>query len=170
MKTCGRCKETKSFEEFSKCSGKADGYQARCKSCAKEVYWEKRDESIIEKRAYNQKNRDSINAKNKIYRKENPEKTRARRLKYMYNLTTDEYNDMLEAQDHVCAICSGVNSSTGYPLFVDHDHACCPGGRSCGKCVRGLLCNDCNFAIGALRDNPANFDKAKQYILDFRKS
>lgn len=39
-------------------------------------------------------------------------------------------------------------------LAVDHDHACCPGHYSCGKCVRGLLCQDCNIAAGKLRDDP----------------
>lgn len=167
-KTCGRCGRDKSVEDFSKSSVKSDGRQSRCKQCAKEVYWENRDDSIIKKRQYNKENREDINAKGKIYRKQNPEKTRARRLKYMYNITIDQYNKMLEAQNHVCAICFGKNDNTGYPLFVDHDHSCCPGGRSCGKCVRGLLCNDCNFAIGAFKDNPDNFDKAKEYILEFR--
>ena len=36
-------------------------------------------------------------------------------------------------------------------LSVDHDHACCPtGGRSCGKCARGLLCVRCNSCLGWL--------------------
>jgi hypothetical protein len=36
---------------------------------------------------------------------------------------------------------------------VDHDHECCPAGRSCGKCVRGVICRRCNIAIGYLRDD-----------------
>lgn len=33
MKTCSRCKETKSFSEFSRHRGRADGHQAYCKQC-----------------------------------------------------------------------------------------------------------------------------------------
>lgn len=45
-----------------------------------------------------------------------------------------------------CAACG----SSG-PLHVDHDHSCCPAGRSCGRCVRGYLCQDCNAAEGFLK-------------------
>lgn len=169
MKKCGRCKETKDFDSFSKSSGSKDGYQTRCRQCAKEAYWEKRDELIIKKREYNDANRDSINAKNKVYREDCPEKNKSRKLKYYYNITLEQYNNMLEEQDHACAICGGTNKN-GKVLAVDHDHACCPGGRSCGSCVRGLLCNDCNLSIGRMDDDPTRLDKAKQYILDFRKS
>jgi len=33
-------------------------------------------------------------------------------------------------------------------IFVDHNHACCPEKRSCGKCRRGLLCLRCNIGLG----------------------
>jgi hypothetical protein len=49
----------------------------------------------------------------------------------------------------VCEVCG-----TTERLTVDHDHACCPGPRSCGKCVRGRLCGACNTALGSLRDDP----------------
>lgn len=39
-------------------------------------------------------------------------------------------------------------------LVVDHNHACCPGSTSCGECVRGILCIQCNSALGMLKDSP----------------
>lgn len=45
-----------------------------------------------------------------------------------------------------CAACGSLDD-----LKVDHDHACCPAGRSCGKCVRGYLCHECNTAEGLLK-------------------
>lgn len=37
-------------------------------------------------------------------------------------------------------------------LVVDHDHECCSGSYSCGKCVRGFLCASCNMALGQVGD------------------
>lgn len=45
----------------------------------------------------------------------------------------------------------------GQPLdhaAIDHDHKCCPGKRSCGQCVRGLLCNRCNLLLGMVESEP----------------
>jgi Recombination endonuclease VII len=38
-------------------------------------------------------------------------------------------------------------------LVIDHDHECCPGERSCGRCIRGLLCSNCNVALGLTQHN-----------------
>jgi hypothetical protein len=47
------------------------------------------------------------------------------------------------------------------PFCVDHDHTCCPGEYTCGKCVRGLLCDDCNKK---LHDSPAWHFRAIEYL------
>ena len=47
---------------------------------------------------------------------------------------------------------------------VDHDHTCCPAGRSCGSCVRGILCRKCNVAIGYLKDDAGYAEAAARYL------
>lgn len=86
-------------------------------------------------------------------------RTRQRR----YGFTAEQYAELLEAQGGGCAICGETNQS-GRSLAIDHDHACCPDQNSCGKCVRGLLCDGCNLGIGKLRDNPNLLRKAAIYI------
>lgn len=57
---------------------------------------------------------------------------------------------LLEIQGYACAMCYEPFEA-GQPIFIDHDHACCPGEkRSCGRCVRGLLDLSCNTALGVI--------------------
>ena len=39
---------------------------------------------------------------------------------------------------------------SNHDFVIDHDHACCNGSRSCGQCVRGILCGRCNMSLGHL--------------------
>lgn len=68
-------------------------------------------------------------------------KTHQRRmdLKRKYGLSLQDYDDLLESQDGLCAICKRPPVE-GRNLAVDHDH-------STGV-IRGLLCHNCNVAIG----------------------
>jgi hypothetical protein len=66
-------------------------------------------------------------------------------LRYRYNLSASGYTRLLASQSGGCAIC-GIKPGSKR-LAVDHDHACCPGRRSCGGCIRGLLCKRCNFYL-----------------------
>jgi hypothetical protein len=43
---------------------------------------------------------------------------------------------------------------------VSNDIAC----ADCGKCIRGLLCVNCNLALGQLKDDPALLRKAADYL------
>jgi hypothetical protein len=71
---------------------------------------------------------------------------------------------ILETQQGKCAICNkGIGVST---LVVDHDHACCPGARSCGDCVRGLLCKKCNLGLGAFGDDTEALMNAARYLAE----
>ena len=87
---------------------------------------------------------------------------RRTRLEKIYGITHDQYDAMLEAQGGACAICGRV--SGGAFLSIDHDHGCCPGGGSCGECIRGLLCGACNRGIGYLGDDAQRLRMAIAYL------
>jgi hypothetical protein len=70
-----------------------------------------------------------------------------------HGLTPESYQDLLASQGGVCASCAREtpDSSGRIKMFpVDHDHSCCPGEYSCGKCIRGLICVACNTTAGVL--------------------
>lgn len=76
-------------------------------------------------------------------------------LRSTYGITPQTYAEMLFLQGGVCKICSGVNPS-GKELCVDHDHKT--------GAVRGLLCSNCNTAIGLLREDPELLARAAEYL------
>lgn len=87
----------------------------------------------------------------------------ARRRKY--GLTTEAFAQLLEEQAGVCAICRQLPSAgTGDRWYVDHDHACCPGTKTCGECVRGILCLDCNIGIARFADDWVVLRLASEYL------
>ena len=80
---------------------------------------------------------------------------RASTLRWGYNITPEDYNALVKAQDSKCAICGKQEER----LVIDHDHSCCPyRTRGCGKCIRGLLCDHCNKRLGM-------FEKDSQFFL-----
>lgn len=88
----------------------------------------------------------------------------------MYGISLATYDALVSKQNGLCALCGqperSVHPKSGTPfeLSVDHDRRCCPGKKSCGKCVRGLLCNRCNRTIGGFRDDPLLLAAALTYL------
>ena len=85
-----------------------------------------------------------------IYYQRTKGRNQDKELLQRYNLTPERFLEIAMGQDFVCAICRRLQSCVDRKwkeLAVDHDHTCCPG-NSCGKCVRGLLCDACNLALG----------------------
>lgn len=93
---------------------------------------------------------------------------RRRRLesfrKYRTGLTDETFAELLAAQRGLCAICGTQDPGGQGTWHVDHDHACCPGARSCGKCIRGLLCSSCNMALGLFHDDTERLLSALRYL------
>lgn len=88
------------------------------------------------------------------YKRDNPRKVLAYRLK-QFGLTIEQYDALLEEQDDRCAIC--VSPYPGQRNWhVDHDH-------NIGK-VRGLLCSACNTGLGHFQDDPARMRAAIAYL------
>ncbi|MGW3992195.1 endonuclease VII domain-containing protein [Amycolatopsis sp. NPDC004772] len=98
-------------------------------------------------------------------RKATRERARASRLERVYSISAEAYATLYEAQGGQCALGCGATGKTK-ALAVDHDHSCCPGSTSCGKCVRGLLCGPCNVLLGRFRDSPDPFRRAIEYLAD----
>jgi len=105
-----------------------------------------------------------INEQNKQWRKErharDPEREYRqeldKHLRSQFRITIDDYERMYREQDGKCGICrkpgrgatKPVKGQDPHRLAVDHDRRCCSGDRSCGRCVRGLLCSSCNAKLG----------------------
>lgn len=93
-------------------------------------------------KAYREQNKEKLN-KNK---RDNPDYHRNLHLKRNYRISLDEYNLMLEAQEGRCLGCTIFYTQSSRGRFhVDHCH-------TTGK-IRGLLCHNCNTALGLIKDN-----------------
>ena len=99
----------------------------------------------------NKKNLDGLSYHCKCCRKEETLK--------LYGLSLEDYSEILKSQDYCCKICKTKEprgQSKKGRFYVDHNH-------TTGK-VRGLLCNDCNTALGLFKDDPNVLHKAIQYL------
>lgn len=103
-------------------------------------------------------------------RKLNPEKYRRYELKKRFNLTPEQFEEILRLQGNCCDICKAKEpGGFGNWWHMDHDHACCPSrNKTCGKCIRGILCSNCNLALGNAQDNEEILLAMVQYLRDYR--
>ena len=81
-----------------------------------------------------------------------------------YNISENEIELLAEKQQHCCAICNKPETSlnskrtTVQNLAIDHCH-------KTGK-IRGLLCSNCNIAIGKFKENIDLLNNAIKYLND----
>lgn len=93
----------------------------------------------------------------KNWHKQNPDYEKNRRLQSCYGIDLETYSDLFAAQGGECAICGIHADLFERALAVDHNH-------ETGK-VRGLLCHNCNLALGSFKDDVARLQKAVQYLV-----
>lgn len=146
---CYRCKTTKPAQEFASAS------HSYCRPCANAYQREQTALlSVEQKRA----------RRRRSYDKEDPARRTARARSARWGLDENQLAEMLQKQGGHCAICPGTMPGGRGTWHVDHDHECCPGPRSCGRCIRGLLCSRCNVGLGHFRDDPALLLAAAAYL------
>lgn len=148
------------FSKFSKNKARVDGLQAYCKKCC----------LVISKKA-RIKFRDKYRDYRKEYKKTEFSKLSNKKsmLKMFFNTDLKWYFEKLEEQNGCCGICHRGDPGGGRKYFsIDHDHKCCNGKKSCGKCLRGLLCKGCNYFLGYAENsnNPDFVSKVQKEYLD----
>lgn len=100
---------------------------------------------------YGMRNRARMNKKAREWAARNRDRIKNTRRKYRYGLTNEEFDRRFAEQNGVCAVCKERPATD-----VDHDHAT--------DKVRGLLCGDCNRALGLLRDSAKFMRAAADYV------
>jgi hypothetical protein len=134
---CGKCKVYKEEEEFYKSNGrypKRNGRAHLCKPC-----------KIIVTTEYAKKNWEHWTK----YRSEN-------RRKNKYYWPNGRFDKVLEEQGFACAICGLKESEQKGEFHADHDHST--------KLPRGVLCRECNLALGNFKDNIKSLKAAIKYL------
>lgn len=103
-------------------------------------------------------------ANKRAWRKSNPDKTKNEKLKLRFNISINEYNDLLAKQNSQCGICkSNLIFSQNNPKSpcVDHCHTT--------QKIRGILCRMCNSGLGGLKDSPELLRNAVLWITGNKK-
>jgi hypothetical protein len=182
MKTCSKCKQTKPYEDFHNQSSSRDGKGYYCKPCNIQQRMDKY-EFKKEKLIKNEKEKQCRSCK-VMYPIESFKKRRSGyRESYclsciktmgttrnisLYGISSDQYYDMFNEQNGVCKICKKPET-TKERMCIDHNHSCCPSvknkrTRSCGKCIRGLICFRCNVVLGMVKDDEKLLNEMIRYI------
>lgn len=129
---------------------KSNGQCTKCKRNYQKEYYKNNIEKMI-------------NASHKTY-KRNKKSLRVRMLLIKYNITIEDYDKMFKKQRGKCLGCLKDQSQFKKAFAVDHDHSCCSGKTSCGKCIRGLLCQLCNLVIGNANNDVKTLKRLIRYL------
>lgn len=170
MKQCSKCKEVKDISLFAKSKTAKYGIHSWCKQCMTDKVLEYRGGRVFELVRKNSTHKECRSCKEikiplgskKSYCSECTSlKNHKRNIKLKYGISLDQYEAILLDQDYKCKICREKDKKR---LSVDHDHNCCPGGYTCGKCIRGLLCHRCNIVLGQIKESNYILNSMLKYL------
>ena len=170
QKTCTKCEQEKPLTDFVRLYSGKDGVTYDCKDCRNARQTKNRNanrESALKRESnWRENNREYCRRKGREWAKNHPEgRIRSQILKY--GITEETFRLILEGQEYRCMICR-VRIPERRDQHIDHDHKCCPNPcRSCGKCIRGVLCHNCNVAIGHIKEDPTIAELLAAYLRGF---
>lgn len=111
----------------------------------REWYLKNKKKALEDAKTWREANPERFKESQREWRKNNPHRikvyARNKRIKKIYGLTPEQYDEKLRNQGGGCAICLKPYNS-GRRLSVDHDHQT--------GMVRGLLCTSCNTRLGMI--------------------
>ena len=171
MKQCIKCNMNQSLEDFPKSASSRDGKHSYCKKCMVKQRMDRyeRKKKIMKMTETHKQCRvceellsfDNYSGKRNPYCKKCSAYLGHVRNVRKYGIQPEDYINLLKEQDYKCKTCG---RTTEKRLCIDHDHSCCAGEKSCGKCIRGLLCFDCNVALGMIKDDLGTLTRMIKYL------
>ena len=164
IKTCSQCKKDLHVAAFGKLKKQKDGLNPLCKQCARAYFSKYRIRCAAELTLYHKNYRTKNSARMKQATKDwkctNHGSEVAAARYYTFNVTQEQFEDMVTEQDGLCAICGKpewvIYRGKIRSLCIDHNHIT-------GK-IRRLLCNTCNRVLGLMGDDPERLRKAASYL------
>jgi len=112
----------------------------------KETYYLNREKKLAQDKQYRDSNKETISARRKELRAVNKELYAKRRLSYFFSVDIDRAAELLALSEGTCDSCGDPwDPSMLRRHHVDHNH-------TTGD-VRGILCNNCNIALGHLKES-----------------
>lgn len=159
-KRCRKCGIVKDADKFYKNNHHKDGLTSYCKKCCYKRSCQyaktKKGKKVVNEAAKRYQRTERGKKVQQKYQKSLKRKNCV--LKSKFGITLEQYDEMFENQNGVCAIC-GLVDATGRRLAVDHNH-------ETGK-IRGLLCVGCNARLGTLEHKTWR-PLAEKYLYDNR--
>lgn len=110
---------------------------------------------------YYENHKEKSLARNAQFYRDNREAQAKRHRNNRHGINQEWFDSKMVEQDGKCAICRKPFEETPH---IDHNHECCSRLKSCDKCRRGLLCDDCNLGLGRFKDSIDRLSKAIKYL------
>lgn len=165
MKQCSKCRKIKLVADFNRYKTSLQGF---CRECQQAYQQQNRHKRPQYEKTFAMRHPNSNKERSERYRNANLDKARKASLtsyhktreanpdevykkkrdlmlKRNYGISVSEYDELLQSQNNVCAVCHKPEPWRRGYLHVDHNH-------KTGQ-LRGLLCSKCNLALGHANDD-----------------